>query len=127
MTFPSVLSACIRTNRSNSRGCSQKMMTKSTRKRSLSLGSLCLRAGGFAVVLPVLWSGIAAPWVHAQTPPWDGGGSGGVQVSLTQLTSAPALPTTATTLNLDILSRREPRAYYLRLTAQSDHTRERAQ
>ena len=89
------------------------MMTKSTRKRSLSLGSLCRRAGGFAVVLPVLWSGIAAPWVHAQTPPWDEGGSGGVQVSLTQLTSAPALPTTATTLDIRV---GESETYYLRLT-----------
>ena len=44
---------------------------------------------------------------------WDGG----VQVSLTQLMSDPALPTTETTLNLDIRVG-ETKSYYLRLTEQ---------
>ena len=80
-----------------------------TRRLSLGFRYRCLLT--FAVLLPALLSGVAAPWVHAQTT-WDGG----VQVSLTQLLSAPALPTTATTLNLDIRVG-ETRSYYLRLTA----------
>ena len=86
-----------------------------TRRLSLGFRYRCLLT--FAVLLPALLSGIAAPWVHAQTPPWDKAGSGGVQVSLTQLMSDPALPTTETTLNLDIRVG-ETKSYYLRLTAQ---------
>ena len=90
------------------------MMTIFARTRRLSLGFRyrCLLA--FAVLLPALLSGVAAPQVHAQLP-WDEGGSGGVQVSLTQLMSVPALPTPATTLNLDIRVG-ETKSYYLRLT-----------
>ena len=90
-------------------------MTTSARISCLPLGSRCRRLFAFAVTLSALLFGVAAPQVHAQEP-WEEGGSGGVQVSLTQLMSDPALPTTATTLNLDIRVG-ETKSYYLRLTA----------
>ena len=93
------------------------MMTKSTPKRSLSLGSRYRRLLAFAVLLPALLSGVATARAHQAPEHWEEGGSGGVLVSLTQLTSAHALPTTATILNLDIRVG-ESETYYLRLTEQ---------
>ena len=93
------------------------MMMTFTRKRSLSLGSRYRRLLAFAVLLPALLSGVATARAHQAPEHWEEGGSGGVLVSLTQLTSAHALPTTATILNLDIRVG-ESETYYLRLTEQ---------
>ena len=48
------------------------MMTKSTRKRSLSLGSRYRRLLAFAVLLPALLSGVTAAWAEAPIFTWDG-------------------------------------------------------